>query len=232
VANKSTKKKETKKVVKKNNVTKDAKKVVKKVTEKASETKKDLKKKKCSFKAWWIIGLLLPPVGILLYFLWKNTRKEDARSVGIISLIFLFVWLFFILSFVINSEVKPQLTTVNEIDTSLASEKLQTWYNELDNGNTVVTVIASSTCQYCQALKPIITESSNENNFTLYFFEADQLSDEDYTILTSAIDLNDYEGSIPYTFVVKNREFNGSHTGSMEKEELLSFLYETEVLEN
>ena len=36
---------------------------------------------------WWILGLLLPPVGIVLYILWRKNKKEEAKSKGTGTLI-------------------------------------------------------------------------------------------------------------------------------------------------
>ncbi len=209
--------KQVKKEVKKNTkieVKKDTKKVVKTVEKVNNKTKK------CNFKSWWLVGLLLPPLGLVLYIMWRKNRKEDAKSVGTGALVSALLWLFFGLSFLIhtNGEKKENPVSVSK------------WLEAYENGEDLVTVLASSTCQHCQKLKPIITASSEKYGYKLYFFEADTLSEDDYNTLTTTIELEDYEGYVPYTFIISNKKFIGSHTGEMEDDALTDFLKETKIL--
>ena len=56
---------------------------IKKVTNaEVKEIKKETKKNYNLGWLWVIIGIVLPPVGIILYFIWKNKRKEDALKAG------------------------------------------------------------------------------------------------------------------------------------------------------
>ena len=205
------------KEVKKNTKKVNVKKAVKK--EKVVTTKKE--NKKC-IKLWWLLGLLLPPVGLVLYILWRKNRKEDAKSIGTASLIAAIVWLFFGMSFLVhtNSNKEPE---VNEVTN---------WKEAFDNGETLVTVIASSTCPHCQNLKPIIEASSKKHGYKLYFFEADKLAEEDYTTVSTAVELKEYEGYVPYTFVISNKKYVKSHTGEMTDSELTKFLKEAKVIKN
>ena len=188
---------------------------------------------------WWILGLLLPPVGIVLYFIWKEKRKEDSKSIGTGTIISVVFWVIFGLSFltggeVINSEPEEEViegpNLVKEVDASKAGKEMKNWYSDVSSGKTVVTVIASSTCPHCQALKPIITASAKKSKYKLYFFEVDKLDESDYLILFNSIELDGYEGYVPYTFVIKNKEFMGSTVGEMTNDELKEFLTQTGVL--
>lgn len=186
---------------------------------------------------WWILGLLLPPVGIILYILWRKNKKEEAKSIGTGTLISTVFWLFLGLSLLPNSNEKLKgLNTdvknvLKEIDVSASGKEVSSWYKDVSSGEAVVTVIASSTCPHCQNLKPIITASSKKYKYKLYFFEADKLKDEDYLIISNSINLDGYEGYVPYTFVVKDKEFKGSNTGEMADSVLKDFLIQTEVIE-
>ncbi len=203
----------------KKNVKKEVKKEIKKEEKKV--VKFEVKKApKRSFKAWWLVGLLLPPLGLVLYIMWRKNRKDDAKSVGTGALVSALIWLFFGLSFLIhtNGEQKKGPVTVAE------------WLESYENGEDLVTVVASSTCPHCQNLKPVITESSEKYGYKLFFFEADTLGEEDYNTLTTTIELEGYEGYVPFTFVVSNKKFMGSHTGEMEDEDLTEFLKETKIL--
>lgn len=185
---------------------------------------------------WWILGLLLPPVGIVLYILWRKNKKEQAKSIGTGTIISTVFWIFFGLSFIPGKDSLKNVSTnvsniLKEVDTSNSGKEVSAWYKDVSSGDAVVTVIASSTCPHCQNLKPVITASSKKNKYKLYFFEADTLSDNDYLIISNSIELDGYEGYVPYTFVIKEKEFKGSHTGEMEDKDLTEFLIQTEVLE-
>ena len=192
--------------------------------------------KKNKINLWWLLGLILPPVGIVLYILWRKNNKEKAKSIGtgtLISIIFLiFIGVSLLPNKENNSNDDNSKNILKEMDVSKAGKEVSEWYKDASSGEAVVTVIASSTCPHCQNLKPIITASSKKNKFKLYFFEADKLKDEDYQIISNAIELDGYEGYVPYTFVIKNKEFKGSNTGEMTDSVLKDFLIQTEVLED
>lgn len=202
--------------VKKNITVKEVKK------EEKVEIKKDSKFKRAleSFHAWWIVGFILPPLGLVLYLLWRKSRKTDAKSAGTGALIAALIWLFVGLSFLINTNGEPK-----------EDRSVSAWYNDFNNGETLVTVLASSTCPHCKNLKPIITASSNKYGYKLYFFEADKLSESDYTTLTETIELEGYEGYVPYTFTIVNKKLTNSTTGEMSDSELTDFLKKGKVIE-
>lgn len=192
--------------------------------------------KKNKINLWWLLGLILPPVGIVLYILWRKNKKEKAKSIGTGTLISIIFLIFLGVSLLPNKENNSNddnsKNILKEMDVSKAGKEVSEWYKDASSGEAVVTVIASSTCPHCQNLKPIITASSKKNKFKLYFFEADKLKDEDYQIISNAIELDGYEGYVPYTFVIKNKEFKGSNTGEMTDSVLKDFLIQTEVLED
>ena len=202
---------------------KKAKKSVKKEEKKATE--KSIKKaNKKEINLWWLLGLILPPVGLVLYILWRKNKKETAKSIGTASLISAIILLFFGMSFLVhtNSDKKEG---VNDMT-------VEEWKKDFDVGETLVTVIASSTCPHCQNLKPIITASSKKYGYKLYFFEADKLTEEENDIISTSVELEDYEGYVPYTYVIKEQKFVSSHTGEMPDSELTKFLKEAKVIKN
>ncbi len=211
----------TKKVVsgnKQNNVVKDQKE--EKVIVAVKEAVKPIKKNKDLGWLWILLGIVLPPVGIILYFVWKNKRKQDALKAGKAGLAALCVWLFIGMSFILSDKgggVNNDSTELKNVDVKLASDTIKNWYNDLNSGAGVVTVIASSTCPHCKNYKPIITDVCEKENIKLYFFESDELSEDDYTILTNSINLKNYEGYVPYTFIVKDRNFVLDHTGEQDE---------------
>ena len=160
------------------------------------------------------------------------TKKKLSKNVITAIIIAAVSILFIVLSFVISKEPEKVEYTLQEMDVSKASKAIQDWYNDLASGEPVVSVVASSNCQFCQALKPVITSAAEKYKFKLHFVEANQLTKEDYDIYTSAIELVGYAGSIPYTYIVNDKKFVTSRTGAMSEEELVEFLKENKVIKN
>lgn len=206
-----------------------------KETVEVKEVVKPIKKNKNLGWLWILLGIILPPVGIILYFVWKNKRKQDALKAGKAGLAALCVWLFVGMSFILtdngDNNNKDESTELKTVDVKLASDTIKNWYNDLNSGAGVVTVIASSTCPHCKNYKPIITEVCEKENIKLYFFESDELSEDDYTILTNSINLKNYEGYVPYTFIVKDRNFVLDHTGEQDETATRDMLKEAGLLE-
>ncbi len=178
---------------------------------------------------WWaVLGFFIPIVGVVLYFVWKKNRKADAKNAGGGALVSLILWAFVSLSFLIDyKEPTPSnggSNTIKEVDTKGTTDEMLAWYSDVSNGDEVITIIALSYCSYCKAYKPIITQIAEDEDIALYWFEIDTLSDEDQAVLTGAFDLEKYEGSSPYTFVVKDRAFLGDTVGYMEEENTREFL--------
>lgn len=206
-----------------------------KETVEVKEVVKPIKKNKDLGWLWILLGIILPPVGIILYFVWKNKRKQDALKAGKAGLAALCVWLFVGMSFILtdngDNNNKDESTELKTVDVKLASDTIKNWYNDLNSGRGVVTVIASSTCPHCKNYKPIITEVCEKENIKLYFFESDELSEDDYTILTNSINLKNYEGYVPYTFIVKDRNFILDHTGEQDETATRDMLKKAGLLE-
>lgn len=217
----------------KNKVVKEKKE--EKVTVAVKETVKPIKKEKNLGWLWIFLGIVLPPVGIILYFVWKDKKKQDALKAGKAGLAALCVWLFVGMSFILSDKGGTNTnlngTELKTVDVKLASDTIKNWYNDLNSGRGVVTVIASSTCPHCKNYKPIITEVCEKENIKLYFFESDELSEDDYTILTNSINLKNYKGYVPYTFVVKDRNFVLDHTGEQDETTTRDMLKEAGLLE-
>ncbi len=72
----------------------------------------------------------------------------------------------------------------------------------------------------------IETIDINSKEYKLYWFDADNYGEDNFSTLTSTYELS-YEGSSPYTLVTKNGEVVGEHVeGYMEENETNSFLSE------
>ena len=205
--------------MKKNNKKSNNKKSnIKKINDKESNTKKlddsKLKNKKSnSFKfPLWIISLLLPPIGVVLYFIKKKDKKESK------SILTSFIIGFCIYSFIL-------LGILNSTPEKTVSE----WYNDVQNNETIVTVIGLTTCSHCQELKPVITRLSKKYKFNLYFFEVDTLSTEESDILYNTLDLKDYDEHVPFIFIVKDKEYANGTVGYSTQASLETYLMDNDI---
>lgn len=178
---------------------------------------------------WWILGLVCPVIGIVLYFVWKNNKKNNAKNILTGTIIGAGLWIFIGLSIMISKNMPVKVVDpVNEESTKFVSAN---WYNDTLE-NKVVTVIGSSTCPHCQEYKPIIEDLAEEYDFKLYFVEADQISEEDSSVLHESYDLENYEGYVPYTFVIDKGKFVTDTTGFESEETTIKFLKENKVIKN
>ena len=141
------------------------------------------------------------------------------KKLTIISVI-AFIFLFSLLVFLLNNQNNVEEADVNK------------WLKKAKTGTPIVTVIGSSTCSHCQEYKPVISSLSNKYKFKLFFFEVDTLSEEDKDILYNTYDLEDFDGHIPYTFILKDNKFVTSQTGYANRDSVVDFLKENEIIEN
>ena len=87
-------------------VVNDTKKEVKKVVEKVTEPKTS---NKALVILTWILGLLLPPVGLVLYLMWRKTKKEYAKNAGVGALVATCIWAFLGLTLLIDTKGKEKV---------------------------------------------------------------------------------------------------------------------------
>ena len=170
-------------------------------------------------RPWWILGLFLPVVGIILYFVWKKNKKYDAKNVLTGSIIGIVIALFGLLIYLSPSS-------------DLEKHTVADWYEDVKANKEVVTVIGASYCSHCQEYKPVITALAKKYNFKLYFFEVDQLSKKEQAVLMYTYELTDYKDEVPFTFIVKNDEYTTSTGGFVSEENTLNFLKENGIIKN
>lgn len=188
---------------------------------KIKETKKVKSEKKIP---WGLISFICPIVGLVLYFLWKDKRKQEIKNIATCSIIGACIWLFFGLSLMITSTAEPEKV--------YEKFSINDWYTDIMKDETVVTVIGSTDCPHCQEYKPVIYDLAEKKNFKFYFFELEDLSQEDITILTTTVELQSFDGSVPYTFITKSGKFVVDTVGYMNESVLETFLLENKVYEN
>ena len=149
---------------------------------------------------WWIIGLLCPPVGLILYFIFRKKDKSKSSSLVKGSLVgFAFIGIFIL------------YTATHSID--YTKRNIDEWYNDVKSNNTVVTVIGASYCSHCQEYKPYITSLAKKKNINLYFYEIDTMKEADVNKLENSFDLAGYSGSVPFTVIFKDGKALATHEG-------------------
>lgn len=202
-------------------VVNDTKKEVKKVVEKVTEPKTS---NKALVILTWILGLLLPPVGLVLYLMWRKTKKEYAKNAGVGALVATCIWAFLGLTLLIDTKGKEEV--VESTDYQIYNADINEWVEATKSDEPVITVIGLTYCQFCKKYNPVINKIAKEKGIKLYWFDADNYDEDSFSTLTSTYELS-YVGSSPYTLVTKNGEVVGEHVeGYMEESETNSFLSE------
>ena len=174
------------------------------------------------FKSWWIIGILIPFLGLIVYYCNKSMSKDTKSNLFTGTIIGFGLWLFVGLSFLIKVNEPPKVEP--------KEYKVSQWLVDTQEDEFVVTVIGMSTCGHCQKYKPVIESLAQEFGFNLYFFESDSLEKNDVYTLEETYELKEYEHRVPFTFIVKNEEVIAETTGFDSKEETIKFLTQYEVI--
>ena len=180
-------------------------------------------KNKTEFKYWWILGLLIPPLGILLYCS-KLIKMSNENRTNLLTgtIIGTGIWVFIALSFLIS---------VNGTGPSQEKEySVADWIVETKKSEPVVTVIGMTSCGHCQAYKPVIEKLAEEEGFKLYFFETDALSQEDSEIVETEYEFETFENLVPFTFIVKEGKVIAENTGFGGETEIVKFLLNNGVI--
>ena len=153
----------------------------------------------------------------------KKERKEKKSSKDTLNIKPIIITIICIAAFVGLSFILPNGKGDNNKNETTEEYKVSEWVKDVKD-KTVVTVLASTTCPHCQAYKPTITKLARDNNFVLYFFEVDSLTTDEQNIVTSTFDLTNFEGAVPFTFIVKNGKVVSDTVGFSTEEETVKFL--------
>ena len=121
----------------------------------------------------------------------------------------------------------------DDLDLSKISESVQTWIDDTESDDYVVSVLAQTTCSHCIAFKPVITALKDQYGFKLYWWEVNELyesNEHDYNAVIGYYNLKDYSGT-PHTFITKGGELIVEQSGAItDSEALLNFLKENKVI--
>ena len=183
-------------------------------------SKNNRKEKKDNNYIWFFISLLLPFVGIVMYFIYKSKKKKASSKILTGTIVGFCFYSIVLLAILGNNS--------NKIGEGTAKE----WYNDVTSGKEVVTVIGGSFCPHCQEYKPIIKKIANKYKFNFYFFEIDLMEQEDKEIIENTYQLTDFTDNIPFTFIVKNNQYITGKTGFSTEDDIKNFLKEQKIIKD
>ncbi len=173
----------------------------------------------------WILGFVLPPVGLVLYIMWKKDKEKTsfAKNAGVGALVAACIWAFLGLSLLIDAKGSDK---EEEVTYEIYNGDINEWLADTASDEPVITVIGLTYCQYCKNYNPIINSIAEEKGYKLYWFDADAYDSDNFSTLTGTYELS-YSGSSPYTLVTKGGEVIGEHVeGYMSESETEEFLSE------
>lgn len=203
-------------------VAKDTKKEEAKKIKKVDSAKQNKKNNKVINVLLWILGFVIPVVGLILFLVYHNTKKDYAKNAGVGALVSTCIWAFLGLTLLID--VKGNDIEIVESSYQIYNADINEWVEATKSEDTVITVIGLTYCQYCQKYNPIINKIAEDKEYKLYWFDADNYDEESLNTLTSTYEIS-YEGSSPYTLVTKGGEVIGEHVeGYMDENDTKSFL--------
>lgn len=166
----------------------------------------------------WIISLIIPVVGIILYFVFKKKDKKLKSSAVKGSVLGLSIYAIVFLYIATHGP-------------NYFNRSIDEWYEDVNSGSLVVTVFGASYCEHCQAYKPVIQKLARKNNINLYFYEMDTLSKEDNERLNNSFNVGEYDG-YPYTFIMKDKEYVDGTIGYLFESEVVQFLNQHNLIKN
>lgn len=102
-------------------------------------------------------------------------------------------------------------------------------FNEaLDKENSII-VIEQEGCQWCIKFEPVIKEVSEEYNLTYVSLKINTLLNSDYKMVFKKLNVDEF--GTPSTFIVSNNIVKDMLEGYVEKDKLIEFLIENNIIE-
>ncbi len=147
----------------------------------------------------------------------KFFKKNGGIVIGVVAI------LAFVALSVLTEVVLKEKTTEALKDLTVLTENVP-------NDEAAVVVIGLTYCSHCHNFNPVITKVAGDYNIPVYWFDIDDLSDEDSSTLRETFAEHGYEGSSPYIAVFKNGEVVNNHVGEMTKTATIDFLKESDII--
>jgi len=167
-----------------------------------------------------IVGILLPFVGIVLYFAWNKKDKKQSNYVLKFSIVGFIVYLFGLLAI------------FGETNSSNIKTNFDEWYSDVTSGKQTLTIVGRKSCPHCQNYKPVITSLANKHKFTAYFFELEDLTEQQQDSLFNTYELLDFDDHIPFTFIINNNKYVSGIVGFSNEQEITEYLKTNNIIEN
>lgn len=177
---------------------------------------------KKKFESWWIIGLILPFIGYPIYYLNKKMSRDVKSNLLTGTIIGTAIWVFVGLSFMINVS--------NPAQKQEREYHVEDWLVDIEKSEPVVTILGLTTCSHCQQYKPTIEKLADKHDFKLYFFELDELNEEERNMVEGTFELQTYEDSVPFTYIVKDKKIVAEETGFQSRDYTYQFLKDHKVI--
>lgn len=123
----------------------------------------------------------------------------------------------------------------DDINLDKLTSEVKAWVDATESDEYIVTVLAQTTCSHCIAYKPVIESLQKQYGFKLYWYEVNELYEEDerkedYKAVTEYYDLKSYNGT-PHTYITKSGELVVEQGGAVTDEaELKEFLKNNHVI--
>ncbi len=115
------------------------------------------------------------------------------------------------------------------------SRSVDEWYNDIMSGKEVITVYGGSECPHCHQYYPVITKLAKKYNLNLYFFEVDTLNKNNpdaYQKLMNSFEIKDYDGSVPFTYIMKDGDYKNYTSGFISRDNTVNFLKENGLIKD
>lgn len=155
----------------------------------------------------------------------KKSEESFFKKYGMFLIIIGLLVVFLIIMLVTGGDKKNKSTTKGEVKTIDVSE----WVDNTKKDDIMVTVFAQTTCSWCEKFKPVAEEVIKDENVEIYWFDIDNISQEDYASLGKAYsDLKEF--GTPYTIITRNGKKIDEISGYVEKKDLIAKLKKVGVI--
>ena len=91
----------------------------------------------------------------------------------------------------------------NEVNNTEVPESTKDWLIKTKTED-VLTILCITTSNKCNTLKNNIENLSKANNILVYYYNVDELTNEELKIYKSTYELKDYTGYLPYIILTSN----------------------------
>ncbi len=155
--------------------------------------------------------------------------KKSKVNLKIVIIAAVIIVLFTVLAILVNWDNRNSYKNLKE------NPSINAWLKDTKSSEKIVTVVGTSWCGNCAALKESMSKVLKKYDFKVYWYEIDILEKEDketYDTLINTYNIseNEYDGHIPYVFLTQNGEVVNHFGGARDKDGLIEELKEFGVI--